>query len=80
MTDDSVDKTVSGNNSKLFGNMIGNLVEVENTVSIPSKAMTAQYVTVPSSSVAIIGVVLILLTPLTLIIVGLVIWIRRRKK
>ena len=80
MTDDSVDKTVSGNNSKLFGNMIGKLVEVENTVSIPSKPMTAQYVTVPSSNVVIIGLVLILLTPLTLIIVGLVIWIRRRKK
>ena len=60
--------------------MIGKLVEVENTVSIPSKPMTAQYVTVPSSNVVIIGLVLILLTPLTLIIVGLVIWIRRRKK
>ncbi|MBR6402796.1 MAG: Gldg family protein [Eubacterium sp.] len=80
VTDDNVDNAVSGYNVKLFGNMISNLVDHETTVSIPVKSIEPQYVTVPSSYMIIIGVLFIFVIPLILIVLGIFIWVRRKKK
>ena len=80
LTDDSIDNAVSGANTKLFGNMISVLVDHEETVSIPVKPIEQQYVTVSNLYSVIIGLLTIFVVPLILIVLGIFIWIRRKKK
>ena len=80
VTDDNVDNAVSGNNVKLFGNMMSNLVDHETTVSIPVKSIEPQYVTVPNSNMIVIGLLFIFVIPLVLIVLGIFIWLKRKKK
>lgn len=80
MTDDSVDAVVSGNNAKLFGNVMNYMVEREETVSIPAKSISSPMLTVPNADLIAIGILFIFVFPVALVVIGIIIWVKRKKK
>ena len=80
LLDDEFDSKVSGANVKLFTSAISNLVDHESSVSIPAKSYQYGTIMVNRSMVVFGGLVVTLLIPLTILIIGIVIWAKRRKK
>ena len=80
LLDEQVDSMVSGGNSTLFLNVMSQLVDHENTVSIKPKSMSTEYLTVSAGSAIFWGILTIILIPLFLLITGGVIWFGRRKR
>lgn len=82
MFSDESDSIVAGNNSTLFASTINSLVgeaEESNLVVIPVKEYTMESLTVPQSSVILIGFMTVIIVPVIFMIFGVVIWMRRRK-
>ena len=74
---------VSGNNLSLFSGLLGNLVSTDDNAAaftIPVKEYTLAQMTIPSKSVVIIGALVTVIIPLALLITGLVIWLKRRRR
>jgi len=82
MFTDDADSMVSGNNSSMFAGIISYLASSDNTASvvIPVKEYSTESITVPTSTLIIFSVGFIVVVPLALIILGIIIWARRRKK
>ena len=80
LLDEQVDSMVSGGNSTMFLNVMSQLVDHENTVSIEPKSMSTKYLTVSAGSAIFWGILTIILLPLFLLITGGVIWFGRRKR
>lgn len=80
LLDEQVDSMVSGGNSTMFLNVMSQLVDHENTVSIEPKSMSTEYLTVSVGSAIFWGILTIILLPLFLLITGGVIWFGRRKR
>ncbi len=80
LLDEQVDSMVSGGNSTMFLNVMSQLVDHENTVSIEPKSMSTEYLTVSAGSAIFWGILTIILLPLFLLITGGVIWFGRRKR
>lgn len=64
----------------MFLNVMSQLVDHENTVSIEPKSMSTEYLTVSAGSAIFWGILTIILLPLFLLITGGVIWFGRRKR
>lgn len=75
----SADKVVPGYNMKLFGSIVSSLAEHESSVSVPVKYFDIGYLTFSAHAVYVVGFISIIALPLGCLIVGLVIWLRRRK-
>lgn len=71
---------VADRNLKLFTNTVGTMAGEETNVSIPVKSYSIATVTVDFGSAIMIAAVIMVAIPLTLIIVGIVNWMRRRKR
>ena len=80
LLDEQVDSMVSGGNSTMFLNVMSQLVDHENTVSIEPKSMSTEYLTVSAGGAIFWGILTIILLPLFLLITGGVIWFGRRKR
>lgn len=82
MLTDNADKIVSGGNTALFTDILGQLAENEELSSsvIPVKEYTLGTITVTSIVTLIGGLAVSVLVPLILIAIGIVIWAVRRKK
>lgn len=80
LLDEQVDSMVSGGNSTMFLNVMSQLVDHENTVSIEPKSMSTEYLMVSAGSAIFWGILTIILLPLFLLITGGVIWFGRRKR
>lgn len=81
--DESANNMVSDGNYTLYMNTLNWMIDTGNDgnmVSIASKSMETQYLTITSGSVAACAVILCLLLPVTCLIVGGVIAFRRRKR
>ncbi len=76
----SADQTVSGGNSELFGGILSSMIHLESNISIPAKSFEVQYLTVTEADSATWRSVTLFIVPIGLLLVGLVIWLRRRKK
>ncbi len=79
----SADSMVSGNNLSLFSGLLGKLVSTDDNAAaftIPVKEYTLAQMTIPSKSVVIIGALVTVIIPLALLITGLVIWLKRRRR
>ena len=77
---DSANQAVSGTNQQLFSNIMGTVANHEISVSIPVKSYTMEYLTASTGDILVFEVLAIVAIPLALIIIGLVIWLKRRKK
>lgn len=80
LLDEQVDSMVSSGNSTMFLNVMSQLVDHENTVSIEPKSMSTEYLTVSAGGAIFWGILTIILLPLFLLITGGVIWFGRRKR
>lgn len=77
---DNADNAVSGNNRQLFSNIMGSIADHEVSVSIPVKSYETEYLTASTGDITFFGIIMVVMIPLSLIVVGLVIWLNRRKK
>lgn len=79
----SANEMVSGNNLSLFTGLVGNMIDTDDsaaTFSIAVKEYTLSQLTIPSKQVLLIGAIVTLILPVALLVTGLVIWLKRRKK
>jgi len=81
MLSNDADKMVSNANSTLFGNCIAQFAPQDTgNISIPSKNYTNDTLVIDNAMGILYGVIFAVVLPLTLIVIGFVIWFRRRKK
>lgn len=74
------DDMAPGNNVKLFGSMISNLAEHEVPVAIPVKSFSMQNLTFRAQTAYLAAVLCVVVAPLATLVLGLVIWLRRRRR
>jgi ABC-2 type transport system permease protein len=77
---DQVNEMVGGSNQDLFLNSLGWMCERENSISIRSKSLSQDYLTVPEGSANLWSVLLAVVLPLAVLSVGIVIVVKRRKR
>ncbi|MGN0403548.1 MAG: Gldg family protein [Acetatifactor sp.] len=77
---DDANSIVSGGNMMLFSNVISQMVMHDVSVSIPVKSYGVSALLVPKSRAMMLGVVTVVIIPLTCLAAGFVIWFRRRKR
>ena len=80
MLTEQADTYVSGNNVKFFGDVLSELVEHEESVSIPSKSYDTATITANATGYLTFVLIYVMLIPLALIIAGIVVWYRRKKR
>ena len=67
-------------NLELFSNVWSSLVEHKNSVSIPVKSLQNTSLTVPQGSFVLLSFLTVVIIPVTLLITGIVIWVKRRRR
>jgi ABC-2 type transport system permease protein len=77
---DQVNEMVGGSNQDLFLNSLGWMCERENSISIRSKSLSQDYLTVPEGSANLWSVLIAVVLPLAVLSVGIVIVVKRRKR
>lgn len=80
LLDSGADQMVSGGNYRLLMNTFSWLCGSEKSVSIPSKSLEMDYLTVPSASASFWSIIIIGVIPAAFLFTGLYIWLRRRKQ
>ncbi len=80
LLDDSTNEMVSGGNQDLFLNALGWMCETEDSVTIHSKTLSTDYLTVSSATASLLSIVLVGILPLGYLAIGLVIYMRRRRR
>ena len=80
MLDINVDYTVGGANSNLILNALNWMGDQEESISIRAKSIDEETLTVPASSSSFWSVVMIGIIPAALIVVGILIFIRRKRR
>jgi len=76
---DTVDSYVSGQNLALFKGIVSDYSDSETAISIDAKDYTYDYLSVSQSFVIASAIILIVCVPIVLIVLGILIWMRRRK-
>ncbi len=76
----NIDRTVSGANSNLFLNVLNWMGGQEESISIRAKSMDQATLTVPQSASSLWSILMIGVIPLALIGIGVVVWIRRKRR
>lgn len=76
----SADSMVSGANSQLFANCLGNVGTYESGISIPVKSYEISTLLLTEQKIIILAVITTAVIPLAFLVTGLVVWLRRRKK
>lgn len=77
---DNASAMVSGANQMLFTNTISSFVEHEVSISIPVKEYEVSTLTVPQSSILLWAPFVTVIMPVGFLVVGFVIWFKRRKR
>ncbi|MPM58337.1 hypothetical protein SDC9_105168 [bioreactor metagenome] len=80
LLDDTVDKYVSGANLNLVANTLNWMCEKENSISILSKSLAPEYLTIPSASGSLWSLVMIGVLPFGFLFAGLFVWVRRKRR
>lgn len=77
---DNADSAVSGNNKQLFSNIMGTVANHEVSVSIPVKSYEMEYLAASTGDITFFSVIMVVMIPLSLIVIGMIIWLNRRKR
>ncbi len=80
LVNESANSMVSGGNYQLFVNTLSWACDQESSVSVPSKSVSVEYLTLTSASSNFWSIVTIAIIPGALLIIGLGIWLGRRKR
>lgn len=70
---------VGGANLTLFTNTMSNFVDHQVSSSVPVKSYELSYLTVPQTSVLLYGAIVTIILPLGFLVIGFVVWFRRRR-
>lgn len=78
---DQADAAVSGTNSMLFGNILGEMIDTDTAVvTIPAKSYNLSAITVTQTDFICISLIILILLPVGMLIAGVVIWVKRRRR
>lgn len=77
---DNASQMVGGANQVLFTNTVSQFVDHETSVSIPVKDYEVSTLMVSSSYILLLGLITMIILPVGSLVIGFVIWFRRRKK
>lgn len=77
---DEASAMVSGANMMLFTNTISGFVDHETSISIPAKSYEVSYLTINQSDVLLLTLLTTIFLPVGCLVLGFVIWFRRRKR
>ncbi len=80
LLDETANTQVSGGNLNLFVNALNFMCEQVNNISIRSKSLDAERLTIPSGTVSLLSVLMVGLIPLAYLGVGIVQAVRRKRK
>ncbi len=80
LLDDTASSLVSGGNQDLFLNALDWMAGQEDSVSIHAKSLSTEYLTMSQASSTILIIVIVALIPLAYIAIGIIIWVRRRRR
>lgn len=71
---------VSGGNQDFFLNTLGWICEYEESISIHTKSLAYEYLTIDSGTSAVLTLLFIAVLPLAYLAVGIYMWIRRKRR
>ncbi|MBQ7918493.1 MAG: Gldg family protein [Lachnospiraceae bacterium] len=77
---DSASEMVGGSNQQLIVNVISSFAGHEVNVSIPVKSFEVSYLTLSQSDIVLLTFVTTILLPVACLVIGFVIWFKRRRK
>ncbi|MDO5425848.1 MAG: GldG family protein [Eubacteriales bacterium] len=77
---EQIDAMVSGGNTQLLTNGLSWMCNMESTVSIPSKSLSLDYLTVTAASARMWSMLTTVILPVICVAAGGVIWFKRRKQ
>ena len=77
---EDVNSLVSGANQDLFLNALNYLCARENSISIRSRSLMSTYLTIPSGTASALSVIVTVALPLIVVVTGIVVCVRRRKR
>lgn len=77
---DVTNQYTMNNNLKLFTNAVGAMMGEAESVSVPVKTFETFYLTIPAADAIRYGILFMGVLPVGLLVIGIVIWIRRRKR
>lgn len=80
IADDSVNTQVSGGNQDFFLNALGWMCEHEDSISIHSKSLDYEYLTIDSGTASTLSVIIVGVIPVIYLSAGIFIWIRRKRR
>lgn len=81
LLDEQTNEMVSGGNQDFFLNILSYLCEPEeDSVSIRAKSLTTEYLTMDSSTASILTMLVVGVIPGAYLAVGIVIWVRRKRR
>ncbi len=80
IVDDSADSWVSGGNSSVFMATVGWMCENKINLSIMAKQLQVQALSVTEADVTFWSAVVVFIVPITVFLIGFIVWYRRRKK
>ena len=81
LLDESTNEMVSGGNQDFFLNILSYLCEPEEgSISIHAKSLTTEYLTMDSGTASVLTALVIGIIPAAYLAVGIVIWIRRKRR
>ena len=77
---ESIDQAVSGGNTELLTSALSWMCDRETSVSIPSKSLLVEYLTLTSASAGFWSMFATAFLPVLVLVSGGIIWLRRRKQ
>lgn len=80
LLDDSANQTVAGGNRDFILNSLKWICEQESTITIHAKSMDSQKLVLNAAQINFWSLIIMILLPLIVIVTGIVIWLKRRKK
>lgn len=77
---DNANSMVGGANMAMFVNTLSRFADHEVSVSIPVKSYTVSAILIPQSKAMLVGILTVAVLPLGSLLLGFVIWFRRRRR
>ena len=78
--EDEIDMNVAGANVAMVTNALNDMIDQTINTTIPSKSYDTSYLTVNSGTAMLLSFLLILVLPIFILVSGIVVWYRRRKR
>ena len=78
---DTMDNSVSQSNTQIVNNALKDYIDTEvETVSVPAKSLSSEQLTVTESGSRLFGILISVVVPVIILLAGIVVWVRRRKR